>query len=420
MIDFFLNLNFIHIFGAVAVIGALFLCIFFWFKPFETLLAMLFLRPLINLARDVKFSIGQLEFKLLWLYTIFITFVGFQYLLVNKRITLPRIILIPFILFFIICFISLFYTSNLFWGIGDFFRLFSAFIYFLLFYELLVEKKQAIVAIKVMASSYLLTLPFAIHNLIAKTGFIEDNGFIRIVSTFSTPNAFASYLVFVSLSALFIILNKEFKNKFFFIVIFTLSFTSLILTGTRTGWIAFSFAFCIFFYLKDKRYLIIPVVVVLLLGITPPIRERFLESFQKKEIGMTSWEWRLMVWKDLLKAFVTHPIQGFGLGSRFDVFQKIERCKMGPHNDYIRLLIELGLLGFFAFCAILLIFSKRIWGYIKHPDPFISDLNILSLSLLSGFCVISIATNQLTDVTMLMFVFSLIGLTLKMNQIASN
>ena len=420
MNNFIYNLNFIHAFVAVAFIVILFLCIFFWFKPFETTLAMLFLRPLINLARDVKFSIGPLEFKLLWLYTIFLIFLGFQYALINKRITLPQIFLIPFIVFFTICFMSLFYTSDLFWGIGDFFRLFSAFIYFLLFYELLTEKKQAVIAIKVMVLSYLLTLPFAIYNLIAKTGFIEHGSLLRIVSTFSTPNAYASYLVFVSLSALFIILNKEFKDKFLFIVIFILSLASLILTWTRTGWIAFSFAFLIFFSLKDKRYLIISIIVVLLLWSFPPIHERFLESFQKKEIGMSSWHWRLMVWRDLLKAFVTHPIQGFGLGSRFDVFQKIEGSKMWPHNDYIRLLIELGLLGFFSFCSILLVLLKKILNYINHSDPFIRDLNILSFSILTSFCIISFATNQLTDVTMLMFVFSLLGLTLKLNQVSEN
>jgi len=420
MIDLLYNLDFIHTFIILAFLVLVFLCIFFWFKPFEAVLAILFLRPLINLSRDVKFSSGALEVKLLWLYTIFVIFLGFQYLLINKKITVPRSLFIPYIVFFTICFISLFYTSNLFWGIGDFFRLLSSFVYFLLFYELIVDKRQAIVAIKAMILSYLLTVPFAIYNLIAKTGFIEHNTLLRIESTFRTPNAYASYLVFISLSALFAFLNKEFKNKLFFLVIFALSFFSLILTWTRTGWIAFCVAFLIFFFLKGKRYLIIPSVAILLFCIIPPARERFLESFQKKEIGMSSWEWRLIVWKNLLKAFVTHPIQGFGLGSRFDVLLKFTKSKNWPHNDYIRLLIELGLVGFFSFCSILLVFFKKMWTYISHPDPFIRELNILSLSILSGFCVISIATNQLTDVTMLMFVFSLLGLTLKLNQISGN
>lgn len=415
------QLSYSHLPLMLALIGAALLSLFFWAKPFEVLTLLLFLRPIVNITRGVGLPTPLFEVRILWIYSLLIIFFGYQYIAIHKQTTLPKTLLMAYSVFFIWCLFSLTYTSSLFWGIGDFLRLFSSFIYLILFHELIKEKRQMLQVIKMMILSFYLTLPFAIHNLIWKSGFVEKTGLVRILSTFRTPNAYASYLLFITLITFFAILRKEFKAKLLLFFTFLLSTLALVLTWTRTGWIAFFSGFLVFMWLKNKKYVPFIIILTICLLSLPPIYGRFLESFQSTSGRLSSWESRLIIWKGLLKGFKNSPIWGFGLGSRFHVAAKYIGGRGWPHNDYLRLLVELGLIGFLEFSVIIGVFLKLLLPTIKQTrNEFLKDLNILSVAILVAFCINSIATNQLTDVTMLMFLSSLLGITLKANQILIN
>ncbi|MGG6293248.1 O-antigen ligase family protein [Leptolyngbya sp. AN02str] len=58
-----------------------------------------------------------------------------------------------------------------------------------------------------------------------------------------------------------------------------------------------------------------------------------------------SFNWRLAQWTDLLTQWRRYPLLGFGLGNSIAVSGN----GLLPHNDYIRALIEGGIVGFFTF-----------------------------------------------------------------------
>ena len=66
------------------------------------------------------------------------------------------------------------------------------------------------------------------------------------------------------------------------------------------------------------------------------------------ESDHNSFNWRLSHWHTVLKAWEKHPFLGYGLGLSK---QSID-SKYLPHNDYLRALIEGGILGLFSYLVL--------------------------------------------------------------------
>ena len=62
-----------------------------------------------------------------------------------------------------------------------------------------------------------------------------------------------------------------------------------------------------------------------------------------------SFNWRIAQWTFLLQSWQRHPIWGYGLGTIYHV----SVFDTAAHNDYIRFLVEQGMIGFTAFLTFL-------------------------------------------------------------------
>jgi O-antigen ligase len=103
-----------------------------------------------------------------------------------------------------------------------------------------------------------------------------------------------------------------------------------------------------------------------------------------------SFNWRLSQWNLLLNAWRHYPVLGYGLGL------SIQTSGNGllPHNDYIRALIEGGIVGLFTFLAFLVAQAVRLLQLIRWSPPGGAQQR-LCLVLLAIF--LSVPVGMLTE-----------------------
>ncbi|GIV79678.1 MAG: hypothetical protein KatS3mg050_4072 [Litorilinea sp.] len=135
------------------------------------------------------------------------------------------------------------------------------------------------------------------------------------------------------------------------------AFLGLALSGTRTAMIASmpGMAFGLAHLNRIRpwaRVAIFLLVVSAILLLLPYVQE--LRSFQR--LGTTGTEltqgdlnYRLVLWRDGLKAFVEHPLLGVGT----NMYRSVNRVGKVAHNSFLSVLVEVGLIGFLFFALIL-------------------------------------------------------------------
>lgn len=154
-----------------------------------------------------------------------------------------------------------------------------------------------------------------------------------------------------------------------------------ILSASRGGWLAFFIsALTLFFVLwrfDKKQIKLFFIVLVFFLGLIflniqdTPIISRInqalsdLERYFLQDYARTSVGYRLEMWLVSIHAFTDKAILGWGFDSFSSVYNQFvsqglvepppgNRNWGQPHNDYLRFLVELGLVGFVTLMAFLL------------------------------------------------------------------
>jgi O-antigen ligase len=135
----------------------------------------------------------------------------------------------------------------------------------------------------------------------------------------------------------------------------------LVATKTRSAWVACLLIFAGYGFFFQRRFLLYALCVPLLLLFDPGVRERLLEVSTSTEVAgntdMNSYAWRLVLWRAGLEWMDrAHSLFGYGLDSfkfyspRF--FPLEGRDTWDPHNVYIQLFFEAGLMGLLSYLVL--------------------------------------------------------------------
>jgi O-antigen ligase len=253
---------------------------------------------------------------------------------------------------------------------------------------------------------------FILHNMTDK---------MRISGFFGTESIQGSFLL--RLTPIFIILfwySKKYLNKNFiylFYLILILNFILIICSGERAAFyltiVCFFLSF-IFFKINLKKIgiflSIILSLIILTITIYPKSKQRiFVEAFkqvfylsQEKEVKMHIFsEGHQQHYESAILMFKQYPF--FGVGVRnFRMECKKEtykiigeyHCTTHPHNTYLQILSETGLLGF-SFVLLFLFFV------IKKSCQFLKDIYLKNqkINLPLGACYIIIFVNFFPFIT---------------------
>jgi O-antigen ligase len=172
---------------------------------------------------------------------------------------------------------------------------------------------------------------------------------LRAYGTFSHPNILGMYLVF----AIFILINfyKELKSKILFKLLFILFLATLIITFSRSAWLAFGVGSLIFLFKKipqTKLKILIPILLGAIILYLTNLHQIILERlFFTSDTALTE---RLMLNKISIKMFMENPM-GIGIGNFTLAMQEYATTKLFPwnfqpvHNAFLLAFTELGITG---------------------------------------------------------------------------
>ena len=202
------------------------------------------------------------------------------------------------------------------------------------------------------------------------------------------PNTLGGYLILmISVVMGLLMTTPHLRFKLVYAMLIALFIVPFIYTQSRSSYLALAPAMLVFLWLSEKKMGII--VAILLLGISLPFitpkiaKERLSYTFTQGknrldtiEIGGvrldTSSSARVLTWIDASKAWVKHPILGYGVtGYRFMDVQ------------YVRVVIETGILGLITFFLLVVTLFRQSYHVFKEAEEP-ADKG-LAMGFLAGF-----------------------------------
>ncbi len=301
--------------------------------------------------------------------------------------SIKRYIHPPFILLITAFVIYILYISvnTMYWGVGlvspKFFNglrnMWKAllWVYIVIF---IIEKPQDIINIfKVITLASLINTLVGIYQFVTHTG-LKDGTVIGLVA--QHVNFGNMCLLPVPFLYFYLLHTKNTKKQRFIFFIILIEVIGILISYSRTTYISFT-VFVILIMIKQRNIKqLIPIIVVITiisLYFMPPafwnrinsiihIKTTYQNMYKFKSLSEIV---RLLAIPAAWKIFLQHPILGIG-GGKFNyiwynystIFYK---AFMAPHNDYMRLLAEFGIVGFSLFLLIVIAYIKA-YKYAKE------------------------------------------------------
>jgi putative inorganic carbon (HCO3(-)) transporter len=213
------------------------------------------------------------------------------------------------------------------------------------------------------------------------------HGGLRIESTFDHPNTYGFYLVAVTGAAWGLRWEVTGRRRLLVDMIGLAAFASTALTLSRNAWGAMAILVLVVGWRHRWVLAAAAACAVVVVAAVPRLLVRltdFLHPVQGNNTG-NSLLGRLALWNRDLGLWKTQPILGRGWGST------LASVNVAAHNDFLRALVEGGIVGFVAF--VLLIFSLVRMGW--RIGAARGDLPRAFLGLALGYTAVSVASNNL-------------------------
>ena len=186
-----------------------------------------------------------------------------------------------------------------------------------------------------------------------------------------------------------------------------LPFLGMALCKSRAGYIAFAgvgVIYAVFLW----RYLLIalPVGVVVVFTVFPGIPERLMEGFGiidpagevQEDMDAVTAGRTTEIWPPVIAQIKESPIFGYGrLGIlrtpvRAQLATAIKRCPGHPHNAYLELLLDMGVIGF---AVVLTMFGSVFWISLSlardRRDPMFRAVGAAALAAVSALLIMSLS-----------------------------
>ncbi len=261
--------------------------------------------------------------------------------------------------------------------------------------------------------------------LVFESGYSVEAG-SRINGTLGHPNTFATFVLLFLGLALWKI-NSYQKRRYWIVLVAVLAFF-LVSTNSLTGMMMLV-AFMVAYFIP--RFNLINLIaglsllaIIGFLFVSSDLGQERLQSLYGTPLlnpnidwsraVLLQWEdgnsfnWRIAQWTYLLQSWQKYPIWGYGLGTD----SKVSVFDTAAHNDYIRFLVEEGIVGFTAFLAFLLAQFTRLIQLLLAGSPQSPQRN-LCMMLLAYFVAILVGMltgNILLHTTMFFYWWTLMAI----------
>jgi putative inorganic carbon (HCO3(-)) transporter len=290
---------------------------------------------------------------------------------------------------------------------GFFFKLAELIMTYFMVVEVLSDRKKVGRMLKAMLLIMPLVIIDGFYQFATGVDFIRHyppcNG--RMQASFHSPNDFAGWLVVMTPLALSLACFRggnwpDFSGRSGWLkkmvrpalcTLTVLLTVCLILTYSRGAWIAFLVSIVFLGVLCYRKLLLIlaPVMAALPFIVSHSIKERAVSLMELADTGVLV---RLQVWKGVLNIIRDFPLTGCGLNTytivapKYKIFEGFFECY--PHNAYLHMAVESGILGLAAFIWVMFALFKGVLAARKKiSDGFLRALLMGLLAGLLGFLV---------------------------------
>ncbi|HQU30679.1 MAG: O-antigen ligase family protein [Planctomycetia bacterium] len=416
----FLVLAPISLFIKIGVLLFILMVFVFFANPFLAINSFLFIRPSIQPLMDVEIVPGVpiVGIFSLWI----ITYLIFRFL--NDKsytVAIPNIKIL--FIMIILSLFSMFNSKSLTTSIAHLLRLMGWISIYILIFNLVSTWDDAKKIIFVLILSSVIPLLVGYYQLFTNTGAIDElrGGINRIYSVFkgnaNTAGVFFSMNIFIMLIVLVQTKDLLIKRLIQLLVLATLII--IIFTYHRTSQYTLAagiLVMCIFN--KKMIKLAVPIFLLAIIIFHGEIARRIVEIFHPPQYAGNSLTSRFSYWEIVIfKLFPQHPFIGLGIGGVADALKKY-LFYAEPHNDYIRVSVEIGIFGGLLY---VMFFLMEVRYYFYHITRNINrELNITVLGLLVFFIIMQSAQNVIYNVTILTPLVSMLAVSKKLNLIHPN
>jgi len=180
------------------------------------------------------------------------------------------------------------------------------------------------------------------------------DGIVRLRSTFDQSNNYARFLMLLLTVGLPMLRLLRGWQRLALAGVLGLSGFLLALTYTRAAWIGLFAGMLVIAVLRGRILLLVGLAAaaVMVLAV-PPVTHEVLSLARPTTADSASSNnsvgWRFSYWQEIAPLALEHPLSGIGPG------ETVVRSRDGkePHNEYLRAVIEGGVVGTIAYLALL-------------------------------------------------------------------
>lgn len=218
------------------------------------------------------------------------------------------------------------------------------------------------------------------------------------------------------------------KRRYLCIVLFGVMTVALALTGGRMGYAVWGVLGVFFAFTRWKKGLfILPVVTLIVLSILPSVTERLLDGTGNVEEDMntsTMTSGRTVAWPVVIDRIGQAPLLGYGSLAMIRTGAKAEVAEISntpegsrgfphPHNAYLKIILEAGVLGGIPVIILWLIIILRSYKICGKVGSENDAIGITSFCLTMGLCIAALGSQDFFPVHGSIALWASIGLTFR-------
>ncbi|MDP3964936.1 MAG: O-antigen ligase family protein [bacterium] len=373
------------------------------------------LRPTLDVFGETElFALGPFPFNLSSVVGILVIVWGLWYFFTRKVRFWRQPLFWPFAIVTGLSVISLFYTPSNSATIRESVRFLSIFVMYLMAGSIITSAQRFSMFLGTAAVSLIIPLAVGAYQFLSGTGLSFGGLDNRVYATLGHPNAFGFYLVLLLGIGLGYFFSRQAERSQKLILAgLTVLCLFLILTYTRGAWLAFLFVFILFGIRYYKKLLIVLAAFALAVLLLSPVINRasiayFDYDFNRNPLVQrlsddsnieSSIDWRFGVWSEMSAKIGERPLFGYGLGAFPVIRQQYVKGffeSTEAHNDYLRLAIELGVIGLGVYMILLGTLLYSLWRKFRaNISPAAKAWMISGVGLAGALMVMSFSDNVL-------------------------
>jgi O-antigen ligase len=278
----------------------------------------------------------------------------------NLRRRVPPSLVIMWLPFLLITLIAVLYSPVAVDGLRKWLTYVSFFAMFMFSFLVVKSERDTAYYLKIVVLSSAIPLAYAFFQFVSGIDWYLDS---RIASTFSHPNIFAFYILAI-IGAIFVLLVTDSgrmgqRIRLLLNLYLIPLLIALILTKTRSAWVACLLLVLFYGLIYDKRALLLAFTAPLFALAIPAIYDRLIDLASRNDFiggnagaNVNALAWRQIMWDSALSYIQQKPAFGFGLDSfafYSAEFFPLDKLGHAAHNMYIQFIFETGIVGLVCF-----------------------------------------------------------------------